>query len=292
MPFNSSFDRLAGDNVASTEDAYVRDIEVTLRRIYSMVRSAHDASALRDVANRSKRYRPSKLRVGDFVLTWAPESAEVLPNSVVDKPKLMDRWTLPREIVSIPSRDHFVVRDDKGVLHDVRADSAVRYQFYTDGLPSIPSRTRFSKRERARINRVIREGVHLPMEPAPGLMAVFPLQMPDGAPGFGVGKFLQHIDQGCWDLHWYSNSMESLDGPFLPCWVKADGTFYCGSKSSDAHVPFGTSEYYPGDISREVCANIGFALTDRDRLPHSVLVKMDAHPSYGWTLGSASQSLQ
>ena len=292
MPFNSSFDRLAGDNVVSSEDTYVHDLETTLGRIYKMVRSAHDASALRDVANRSKKYRPSKLRVGDFVLTWAPKSAEVLPNSVVNKPKFMDRWTLPREIVSIPSPDHFVVRDDKGVLHDVRADSAVRYQFYTDGLPSIPSRPGFSKRERARINKAMREGVNLPMEPEPGLMAVFPLELRDGAPGFGVGKFLQQTGQGCWDLHWYSNSMESLDGPFLPCWVKGDGTYYCGPKSSDEHVPFRTSEYYPGDISREVCADIGFALTDQDRLPHSVLVKMDAHPSYGWTLESASQSLQ
>ena len=113
-------------------------------------------------------------------------------------------------------------------------------------------------------------------------MAVFPLQLRDGAPGFGVGKFLQHIGQGCWDLHC----------PCLPCWVKGDGTYYCGPKSSDEHVPFRTSEYYPGDISREVCADIGFALTDQDRLTHSVLVKMDAHPSYGWTLESASQSLQ
>ena len=123
-------------------------------------------------------------------------------------------------------------------------------------------------------------------------MAVFPLELRDGAPGFGVGKFLQRTGQGCWDLHWYSNSMESLDGPFLPCWVKGDGTYYCGAKSSDEHVPFRTSEYYPGDISREVCADIGFALTDQDRLPHSVLVRMDAHPSYGWTLESASRSLQ
>src|SRR6056300_615317 len=77
---------------------------------------------------RPKVYREQRFEPGDLVLCFAPKTAEVLPKDVPNKPKLMDRWSLPRIVVAKGDKGIYVVRDAAGILSDVRADSMRPYR--------------------------------------------------------------------------------------------------------------------------------------------------------------------
>ena len=117
----------------------------------------------------------------------------------MQKPKLLDRWSLPRKIVAQGRRtDNYVVQDDTGKLEDIRADSLTRYRFFRDGKPSIPSRPKFTRHERKMLRSNPR--AYIPRHIQNNDLVTFPLTIGQ-KPAFGVGRAVSVLPTGAWDVH-------------------------------------------------------------------------------------------
>ena len=256
-------------------------IQTQMRDLYLSVREAHDRATEAGVERRSGKHRPTSFKPGDTVLRYAPKTAEVLPHDVPQKPKLMDRWSLPNIVVAKGDKGIYIVRDENGKLHDVRPDLLRRFTFFKDGLPSIPARKKFTKSERTRMNKA-RKVSEPPRTANPGDLVCFPMAMRQG-PGFGVGKVLAVDHTGSYDLQFFSNDSEALEGAFRPCWLNAQGHWYCG-KRRDNDRPMDTRTFYTGTLRQESFAAVGFDLLATGKVPRKVLEAMDKHPSFDWRL--------
>ena len=175
-----------------------------------------------------------------------------------------------------------IVRDEKGKLHDVRADLVRRFDFYHDGLPFIQSRRRFSKEERALLNNNLR-ATTAPKKAKKGDMVCFPLTMSSGA-GFGIGKVLDVLQDGTYNAQFYSNDAESLTGSFRPCWLNDRKQWYCGPQRRKSHKPMSTEEFYSGSLRDDCFAAVGFRLLETLRVPPAVLRAMHEHQVFEWTM--------
>ena len=256
-------------------------IQAQMRELYISVKGAHDRATKAGVRRRSDKHRPTSFEPGDTVLRYAPKTAEVLPHCVPQKPKLMDRWSLPNVVVARGDKGVYIVRDENGKLHDVRPDLLRRFTFFKDGLPSIPTRRRFTKAERARMNKASKPGQ--PIKAAmPEDLVCFPMSTRQG-PGFGVGKVLEVKPGGSYDLQFYSNDNESLTGSFRPCWLNRQGHWYCGRRRGE-DKPMDTGTFYKGTLRQESFAAVGFNLLATGKVPHKVLEAMDRHPAFEWKL--------
>ena len=278
MPFDAWNTWSSTPEPVSPEVSRIRE---QMREVYQAIRLAHDKATARGQALRSAKHRPTEFTPGEVVLRFAPKTAEKLPKSVTVKPKLMDRWSLPCIVVARGEKGIYVVRDELGKLHDVRADLIRRYTFFTDGIPSIPPRRRFTKQERLDMNKGDK-GEMTPRTAATGDLVCFPMETSKG-PGFGVGKVLVRTPDLTYDVQFYSNHTESLQGTFSPCWLNSAGHWYPGRRL-DGDIPMRTSDYYGGPLRQESFAAVGFRLLASGRMPSSALKAMDAHPGFRWTL--------
>ena len=283
MPFDVHLDPWMAD-APESKGEYVANMRQVLTDISSAVRDAHTAYTAKSLEARRGVYRKVEHHVGDFVLLWSPKTAEVLPKSIMDKPKLKDRWSLPMRIIAKNGPDSYILRNSAGGLVDARADLLTTYQFYYDGLPSVPSRPRFSKDERRALNKDSKTYIPPPIQQ--GSMVVFPLTMRNGLPGFGVGKATRQSPDGTWNLHWFSNTHEDLLGPFRPCYrtstLSQPLQWYAAERRQASHQPFTTEHFYPGVISQRDAADVGFRLLPDGRLPPRVLSHIQSHPRYEW----------
>ena len=85
--------------------------------------------------------------------------------------------------------------------------------------------------------------------------------MPDGKPGFGVGKVLAVTEPGNWNLHWYGNDEEDLLGTYKPCWVKRNQQWYAANERlCPTHAPMTTRDWYKWPVNQDKCADVGFTL--------------------------------
>ena len=278
MPFEAWNEWPGSPNPGSEE---MSRIQSQMKELYISVKDAHDRATEANVQRRNGKHRPTVFEPGDAVLRYAPKTAEVLPHSVPQKPKLMDRWSLPNIVVAKGDKGIYIVRDENGRLHDVRPDLLRRFTFFKDGLPSIPTRRKFTKAERTRMNKANKPGQ--PAKAAtPGDLVCFPMSTRRG-PGFGVGKVLESRPNGSYDLQFYSNDNESLTGSFRPCWLNVKGHWYCGSRKG-LDRPMDTGTFYTGTLRQESFAAVGFKLLATGKVPHKVLEAIDAHPAFEWKL--------
>ena len=98
MPFDSW---CTWNDDAKPRSVEIRDLQSRMREIYSAIKEAHDNAAEENRETRLKVYREQRFEPGDLVLCFAPKTAEVLPKDVPNKPKLMDRWSLPQIVVAL-----------------------------------------------------------------------------------------------------------------------------------------------------------------------------------------------
>ena len=292
-PFHLNFGRepnMPTDNVfgepgrATDECEHVTKMESTLRALQREMSATSDDSTLRDVLREKNKLNRPRFRTGQFVLTFAPKTAEVLPDNMSRKTKMLDRWSEPKRIISEGKGEgYFIVQDAYGNTDDVRADSMIPYEFYYDNKPSVSTRRRFTKHERKALRG--NPTVFLPPRIRPNAMIVFPLTMNDGTAGFGVGRAKTEIKgkPGEWDAQWYSNTEESLSGPFRPCWMTTQGTWYTGDQKNTHDVPLMTSQHYQGVITQDRVADVGFELNAEQALDDDVLQHVENHTRFQWS---------
>ena len=281
MPFDAWCPWNCDKEPRSTE---VRELQEKMRAIYTAVKDAHDKATSQNRERRLQNYREQRFEPGDLVLCFAPKTAEVLPKDVPVKPKLMDRWSLPKMVVARGDNGVYVVRDASGTLSDYRADAMRHYRFYKDGLPSVPARRKFTADERRARNAALKRPKI--RDAKVGDLVCFPMEMRDG-PGFGVGEVLsvtQKSNTRTYNIQFYSNASDSLTGTFRPCWMDHRGKWYCGQRERPSHKAVTTGEYYPSPIRQSVLAAVGFALLPDDRMPMPVLRAMSIHPDFQWSL--------
>ena len=197
---------------------------------------------------------------------------------------MLDRWSEPKRIISEGKGEgYFIVQDAYGNTDDVRSDSMIPYEFYYDNKPSVSTRRRFTKHER----KALRGNPTVFLQPRirPNAMIVFPLTMNDGTAGFGVGRAKTEIKgkPGEWDAQWYSNTEESLSGPFRPCWMTTQGTWYTGDQKNTHDVPLMTSQHYQGVITQDRVADVGFELNAEQALDDDVLQHVENHTHFQWS---------
>ena len=229
-----------GDPECKTECEYVTDMENALRDIRTQLSATMDKSAVRDLLQRKDSLRSHHFTAGQFVLTFAPRTAETLPDGMARKDKMLDRWSEPKRVIEkLGSSGRFIVQDCNGNIEDVIADSMIPYEFYYDGKPSIASRRRFTAAER----KILRQNpeAYLPPIIRVGDLVAFPLTMADRSDGFGIGRILQESRNGRipeYDAQWYSNDSESLSGPFLPCWIDDQKKWYWRLRYRKRHCTY------------------------------------------------------
>jgi hypothetical protein len=261
---------------------HVARMQQGLKEIHAAVQQRHKKATLRNLDRRDDAYREVVYKPGDWVLLYSPKASEPLPRGMFRKKGLVDHWSPPAQVVSRGKREgYYIVRDHLGNLQDFRADSMVSYRFYLDGLPALPPRPRFTKEERALL--ADNPGKFLPPEITQGALVVFPMTMPDGTPGFGVGKALRKMDNGSWCCQWFSNMEESLYDVFLPCWIDPQGCWYAGEQRRN-DPPLTTDGIYRGEISRRKVADVGFQLLPNHHLPNKVLIRISQHDKFEWTM--------
>lgn len=266
--------------VLSNPDLTVlRDV---FRDVAETVRTNHEKSSLRRRRRKLPRARrnPISFSPGDIVLAWAPKSAEKLPKNVTNKPKLNDCWSLPQLVVARGEGNMLIIRDLDGKTDLVSPDLLRHYEYFTDGLPSVPPRKGFSPGER----RLLNKDVFVPQHPRVGDLVCFPLTLGDGTAGFGVGRVIacNVTPQGTtYDCHWMSNDDESLSGPFMPCWTTSDGWYADEKQRHAADGMVTTGKYYPSPISIEVLADTKFKLLD-GFLPDLTIRRIHEHPAFDW----------
>ena len=273
-----------GDPECKTECEYVTDMENALRDIRTQLSATMDRSAVRDLLRRKDSLRSHHFTVGQFVLTFAPRTAETLPDGMARKDKMLDRWSEPKRVIEkLGSSGRFIVQDCNGNIEDVIADSMIPYEFYYDGKPSIASRRRFTAAER----KILRQNpeAYLPPIIRVGDLVAFPLTMADRSDGFGIGRILQEIHSGRmpeYDAQWYSNDSESLSGPFLPCWIDDQKKWYAGKRKCVNDIPMRTNQYYVGIIRQDRVADVAFELDAESFLPGEVYIHMERHQHFRW----------
>ena len=217
---------------------------------------------------------------GDIVLAWAPKSAEKLPKNIINKPKFNDCWSLPQLVVARGRENMLIIRDLNGKTEEVTPDLLRHYEYFTDGLPSIPPKMKFSKGERRLLNR----SVFVPQHPRVGDLVCFPLTLGDNSAGFGVGRVIEcnvSPQRTTYNCHWMSNRDESLQGPFLPCWLTKDDWYASSEPRHPGDKPMTTGEYYPAPLETEVFADTRFKL-DNGFLPTLTMRRMHDHPRFDW----------
>ena len=267
----------------SSLSQYVTSLQEQLQHVHREMRISSDSVSARNMQRRGDKFRVIQYEVGDLVLRYEPVSGETLPKHIPRTFKLLDRWTGPHRIICTHEDrpGYYDLQSDNGeVQQSVRADSMVLYTPYLDGSPSLIARQKFTAEQRRAENKARRDYV-LP-DLKKGMMAVFPLRMPDGSYGFGVGKIVS-VSKHNVNLHWYSNREESLEKAFTPCWLMSNKKWYVDMvKRHKSHKTFTTKAFYPLPITRDTIADAGFQLTAQGLVPELVLTRIEQHPKYHW----------
>ena len=257
----------------------IQDVARTIHDVVARARSRY-VSRCREDRLRAKPKTEPQFAIGDFCLIYRPK-VERTPNMVSDKPKLKDRWSLPCLVIAKDRHNVYIVRDAMGQLHEVRPDCMVAYRFYYDGKPSIPSRTGYTRAERARLNKD--PSAYIPPIACLEDLVVFPMSLGD-KPAFGVGMLKSINCKGEMDIHWWGNPSDDLTGTYDPIWMPPSKLWYCSpTQRSLADTPVMTSAYYGGTIAQGDLADVGFKLDDK-RLPRAVLEHVHNSPAYAWTM--------
>ena len=262
------------------EDVDATALRERMKTLYQRIRHAHDEAVSHNLETRKGKANERTFKPGDLVLRFAPKTSEVLPDEITAKGKLMDRWSLPNKVVACGEKGIYIVRDEKGDLHDARADCLRPFSFFTDGLPSIPARRKFSKPERRAMNRRHKQGAMKTADT--GDMVIFPMRMAHG-PGYGVGKVISKSGDN-YDVQFYSNWEESVapDATFHPCWINQRGKYYIGDRQG-SDKPMLTSKYYTSDITQENFAAVDFKLLKSAKLPAAARGAVLIHPDFSQT---------
>ena len=267
----------------TTTPDHVCKLQQGLAEIHKNVQKAIKRSAELNLDRRDALFREITYKPGDWVLVHSPKASEKLPKSVKRKPNMVDQWSEPCRVVCTGKRSgYYVVRDAKGLLQDVRADSMVDYKFYFDNLPAMPPRPRFTARERT----VLADdaAAYVPPEIKKDMLVVFPMTLKDGSPGFGVGKAIARLGRTKnWNCQWYSNAEETIDDVFLPCWLNSNGRWYAAETKKSHDKPLCTHRVYQGNINERTIADAGFRLMADHKLPHEVLSRIHKNPRFAWT---------
>ena len=264
---------------------YTRTLVDRLTDIHGDIRTRQARVAEASIARRETKMKITEFHVGDLVLVTSAHNAEKLPGYMTRVTKLLDKNAGPYRIircVGIGPRRKYVVLNDVADAEEVYQPSRlILYTPWMDSLPSIPARRGFTSSERRTLQA--QQDKYLPPSLSPGLLTVFPRTMPDGSPGFGVGRVLDEREPDSWNLHWYGNDEEELLGTYRPCWVKRNNQWYAANgKTCPTHKAMTTRDWYKWNICQDRCADVGFTLHNH-LLPDIVLERISQHRRFGWT---------
>jgi hypothetical protein len=118
--------------------------------------------------------------------------------------------------------------------------------------------------------------------PRVGDLVVFPQEMQEGLPGFGVGKVMEkkRTKLVC---QWMGNFNEELMGTYRPAWSREGSDNYYFGECEAGDVAYTTDHTYTRVRTAEI-ADTAFALTPDLRVPRATLEKIMDHPAFGWTI--------
>ena len=135
------------------------------------------------------------------------------------------------------------------------------------------------------MNKTGRTGKAAKPKPRPGDLAIFPLDQPDGSPGYGIAKVLNIQEDGQLEGQWLGNTKDSITGTFRPMWKTAGGKVYVGRKRHRMNQPWTLADTATV-TSAEHIADAGFELKADNRPPRLTLEKASEHKSFAWNLNT------
>ena len=270
---------------ASSMPNYTRTLVTRLNEIHTEIRGRQARVAEASIARREGKMKEVRFQVGDFVMVSSAHNAEKLPGYMTRVTKMLDKNAGPYRIlrcIGAGARVKYVILNDVSDTEETYQTSRlILYTPWSDGLPSVPARKGFTSSERRTLQA--QRDKYLPPNLAPGLMVIFPRTMPDGSPGFGVGKVIAEPEPGNWNLHWYGNDDEELLGTYKPCWVKRNQQWYAANERlCPTHKPMTTRDWYKWPVNQDKCADVGFTLHN-SRVPDLVLERISQHRRFKWT---------
>ena len=103
-----------------------------------------------NLERRQARYRKREFKANDFVLVYAPQRAEKLPNHLPRIRKMLDRFIGPFQVVRTtgagPRKRYVVFNAERGTTEEYRGESLSLYTPWDDeGHPSVPEGSIFPR---------------------------------------------------------------------------------------------------------------------------------------------------
>ena len=269
---------------------YMTELEENMTKLHRDVRRRQQRARLANLERRRNAHTKREFAVNDFVLIYSPSRAEKLPNHLPRVRKLLDRFLGPYKVVKVtgegPRKRYTVLNTEEGRTEEYRGETLSLYTPWNDeGEPSVPRR-QYMTRDARRTMNAQEEEKYRPRMLQSGDMVVFPRQMADDTPGFGIARVLRRDGADNCECQWYSNGSsetpETLSPPFLPCWDTPTGWYAAAQPRHSRHSPLTTSDSYGWNINRDVVADAGFELTEGENLPQAVYRRMKDHRLFKW----------
>ena len=166
-----------------------------MTKLHRDVRARQQRARLANLERRRNAHIKREFAVNDFVLIYSPSRAEKLPNHLPRVRKLLDRFLGPYKVVKVtgegPRKRYTVLNTEEGRTEEYRGETLSLYTPWNDeGEPSVPQQ-QYMTRDARRTMNAQEEEKYRPKELQSGDMVVFPRQMADDTPGFGVARVLR-----------------------------------------------------------------------------------------------------
>jgi hypothetical protein len=296
-----------GPETQSFEDERQHGLRVSraLREAYHVVREQQQKSAEKNKTRRDKtQHRPPRLAVGSSILLWEPEQPFLDESSVLVKTrKLLYRYSGPHQIVhddlESPGLMYWIRRDDGVRRHKKQRVNANRLWRFKRITPDTTQRTatnpEISDREwlpKPPLPKTQPESQFLRpdanTELQPGQFVIVPLEVSFDDDGntqpFGVGRVLEHLEDGTIDLHWYDNRLGHPVGTFRPGWLDGKSRWYYRKTPTHWSHRQHTNVLTKSTLTLSQIACYGFALTTGDRLPPAVIQFLHETDTVNWSI--------
>lgn len=277
---------------APTLPTYVANTVGKLRTIHAEIQRATAKVQQHNLLRRQRQFKDVHFSRGDWILLSAEGRAEKLPSHIPRTRKLLDRRIGPFQIAEVIkrgfSRRYRIRNTDTGKMEVHRGELLSLWTPWLEpGIPSVPSREYFSDAERRTLNK--QKHKYVPPAVKIGDLFVFPRTMNDevGTKGFGVARATGFRADGSVRGQWFSNgdtnTPETLNGTFKPCWTNGVQWYCASEKRQPTDIPCMTDDY-PAPITKEVIADCGFTLTAGFKIPGLTLRRMSEHRRFEWEL--------
>ena len=121
------------------------------------------------------------------------------------------------------------------------------------------------------------------------LVAISLLPEPGRERPFAIGRVLAIARGGVYVIHWYGNKERSVEGTYRPEWRSPIGqgssqTFYTENSEEESEAYKFTTKEAGMTVKRKAIKHFGFQIQYNDRLPKSLIQKLNDDPTIKWSI--------